>query len=56
MTTSVYSFRDGVGRFYHVRLYRVAPAAFGGGGSPPFTFSTITGWHHIVKPQVSRYQ
>jgi len=35
MTSSVISFHDGVGRAYHVRLYRVAPNAYGGGGSPP---------------------
>jgi hypothetical protein len=34
MTTSVYSFRDGVGRLFHVRLYRMAPAAYGNGGYP----------------------
>ncbi|MCU1335334.1 MAG: hypothetical protein JWO19_915 [Bryobacterales bacterium] len=35
MTVSVYSFRDGVGRVTCVRLYRMAPVAFGGGGSSP---------------------
>ena len=34
MTTRVYAFLDGVGRIFNIRLYRVAPAAFGGGGSP----------------------
>lgn len=34
MTTSVYSFRDGVGRIYHVPLYRMAPNAYGEGGYP----------------------
>lgn len=35
MTTSVYSFLDGHGRLYRVLLHRVAPNAYGGGGSPP---------------------
>jgi len=35
MTTGVMAFLDGVGRTFHVRLYRVAPHAFAGGGSPP---------------------
>jgi hypothetical protein len=34
MTISVYSFRDGVGREHHVRLYRMAPNAYGEGGYP----------------------
>lgn len=35
MTHIVYSFLDGVGRRYTALLYRVAPCAYGAGGSPP---------------------
>lgn len=35
MTTNVYSFLDGAGRLTCVLLHRVAPNAYGGGGSPP---------------------
>jgi hypothetical protein len=35
MTTSVISFQDGMGRAFCVLLRRVAPNAYGGGGSPP---------------------
>jgi hypothetical protein len=36
MTRCVIWFRDGVGREFSVRIYWVAPAAYGGGGSPTF--------------------
>jgi len=41
MTVHVYSFRDGVGRLTCVRLYRMAPNAYGGGGSSPLNHYTL---------------
>lgn len=35
MTYQVMTFTDGVGMTFSVVLYRVAPNAYGGGGSPP---------------------
>ena len=40
MTHFVISFHDGVGRAYTVLLRRVAPNAYGGGGSPLFVILT----------------
>jgi hypothetical protein len=41
MTSCVIAFLDGVGRHHTIRLYRVAPNAFTGGGSPPFNGSPL---------------
>lgn len=40
MTQTVYSFLDGLGRVHCVLVHRVAPNAFGGGGSPPHQHPT----------------
>jgi hypothetical protein len=42
MTTGVYSFRDGNGRVYCVRIYWVAPNAKGAGGSPTLKINITT--------------
>jgi len=42
MTWCVIAFLDGSGRRYCVRLHRVAPCAYGAGGSPPvYHFTTV---------------